>query len=437
MLQNTENHAQQSRAKQPNIVVFMTDQQNAQTIKPDHPAITPNIDRFYKKSVVFDSAFCPAPHCCPSRATFFSGLYPSQHGVWHNVEVDNAISRAPFDDVTMFPQKLKEAGYNTVFSGKWHVSAYDGPDAYGFDEVLCERTTNYGHFPRERKRYCNDWEKLYNHKELLDFDGVKKNFGQISREGYPIYHQFGVEENPFNDSTTVALACEHLRARTANKTATEIDAPFFYYVGTIGPHDPYCPPQEFIDLYKDIELTLPESFTDDLRDKPNLYRRTRDRFDLTPEEQIESMRRYLAFVSYEDSLFGQLLDTLEETGQMENTYVIYLTDHGDYLGAHGLWAKGLPCFQEAYNICALVGGADITTHRTATELVSLADIAPTILELASAPALEGIVGRSSCLCFRMQPRRPPIGARKYLPRQTAMKFTACSALCGGTNGNTY
>lgn len=399
--------------KKPNIVVFMTDQQNAQTIKPDHVAITPNIDKFYDRSLVFDKAFCPAPHCCPARATFFSGLYPSQHGIWHNVEVDNAISRGLLDGVTLFPELLSAHGYRTVFSGKWHVSGYEGPADRGFQEVLRECTTNNGRTKAQNIQYCRDWEKVYNHKEKIDLVGVKKNFGQISRVGYPIYHQFGEDPNPFGDATTVEVACEHIRARAAAKTnsnsvgqshgatsatlnQSDVQEPFFYYVGTIGPHDPYCPPQEFIDLYKDVELTLPASYADDLRDKPNLYRRTRDRFDLTKEEQIESMRRYLAFVSFEDSLFGKLMDTLTETGELENTYVLYLTDHGDYLGAHGLWAKGLPCFKEAYNICAMVGGGDITNHCISDALVSLADFAPTILALAGVEnkKIPPMVGRS-------------------------------------------
>ncbi|MFI3169833.1 MAG: sulfatase-like hydrolase/transferase, partial [Faecalibacterium sp.] len=293
--------------KKPNIVVFMTDQQNAQTIKPDHAAITPNIDKFYGKSLVFEKAFCASPHCCPSRASFFSGLYPSQHGIWHNVEVDNAISRELLDDVTLFPELLSKNGYRTVFSGKWHVSGYEGPADRGFQEVLRECTTNNGRTARQNIQYCRDWERVYNKKENIDLDGVKKSFGQISRAGYPVYHQFGEDPNPFGDATTVEVACEHIRGRAAKNNGegtnkTDAETPFFYYVGTIGPHDPYCPPQEFIDLYKDVELTLPKSYEDDLRDKPNLYRRTRDRFDLTREEQIESMRRYLAFVSFEDSL---------------------------------------------------------------------------------------------------------------------------------------
>ena len=102
--------------KRPNIVVFMTDQQNGDTIRPDHMALTPNIEEFCRSAVVLEEAFCPSPHCCPSRATFFTGLYPSQHGVWHNVEIDNAISRGVYDGVTMFPELLREKGYRNFFS---------------------------------------------------------------------------------------------------------------------------------------------------------------------------------------------------------------------------------------------------------------------------------------------------------------------------------
>ena len=80
-------------------------------------------------------------------------------------------------------------------------------------------------------------------------------------------------------------------------------------------------------------------------DKPVLYRRTKERYDqLPPEEQRECVRRFYAFCSYEDALFGKLLDALEQTGLDRNTIVIYCSDHGDYIGSHGLWAKGLPCF---------------------------------------------------------------------------------------------
>lgn len=361
--------------KRPNIVVFMTDQQNGDTLTPRYPAILPNLEAFLKNAVVMDEAYCASPHCCPSRASFFTGKYPSEHGVWNNVEVDNAISRGLYDGVVLFPEALKAAGYRTYFSGKWHVSAYEGPKDRGFDTVLHEHISNYGRFAPENKGRTKDWEVVYSKKERIAFDGEKAGFGQLVREGYPKYAQFGVNENPYGDRTTVSKACELI-------SSYEGEEPFFLYAGVKGPHDPYCPPQEFIDWYRDVKIELPENFEDTMEDKPALYRRTRERFALSKEEYIESIRRYLAFVSFEDNLFGQLLEAIRQKGIYENTYVFYLTDHGDYLGAHGLWAKGLPCFREAYHICAAISGPGIKGETHVKDLVSIVDFAPTIAEMA-------------------------------------------------------
>lgn len=374
--------------KKPNILVFMTDQQLSDTILPSNRTKTPNIDNFRQRAVQFTNAYCPAPHCCPSRATFFTGLYPSEHNIWNNVEVCNALSRRVFDGITMFPQELKSAGYQTYFSGKWHVSGYEGPLDRGFDEVLNEVTTNYGRNMQKNIPYTQDWDNYYSDNETIDNEHTVKEFGRIIRQGYPSYYQFGVEKNPFGDSDTVAVACDKI-------SSYQSENPFFMYVGTTGPHDPYCPPQEFLDMYDLDDIHLPNTFSDRMLDVPALYRRTRDAFQLTEEEHRESLRRYMAFCSYEDSLFGKLLDSLETKGILEDTIIIYLSDHGDYAGAHGLWAKGLPCYREAYNICAVIGGGIVTAQGTRNnELVSLADFAPTILELAGVETNTSFTGKS-------------------------------------------
>ena len=138
--------------KKPNIIVFMTDQQNGDTITSRYPAVIPNIEKFLEDAVIMDDAYCVSPHCCPSRASFFSGLYPSQHGIWHNVNVDNAISRGLYDDIILFPEVLKASGYQTYFSGKWHVSAYEGPADRGFDEVLNDHVAGITGLHRKIKR---------------------------------------------------------------------------------------------------------------------------------------------------------------------------------------------------------------------------------------------------------------------------------------------
>ncbi|MDC7250615.1 MAG: sulfatase-like hydrolase/transferase [Sphaerochaetaceae bacterium] len=374
--------------KKKNVLVFMTDQQNSETLKSSSKAKTPNLDKFIEKSIKFNNCHTTSPHCCPSRAGFFSGLYPSQHNIWNNVEVDNALSRTLFDGVKLFPEILKEDGYKTYFAGKWHVSAYEGPKDRGFDHVLYEYVSNYGRFKAENKPRSNDWSQVYSNKDNIKLDD-SKDFGEIVRNGYPKYYQFGVDDNPFGDNISTSKACEVLENYDS-------EDPFFMYVGTTGPHDPYCPPQKFLDLYKEVDIELPPNFDDPMYDKPALYRRTRDCFKLTREEHIESIRRYYAFVSYEDYLFGKILDTLKSTNLLEDTYVLVLTDHGDYVASHGLWAKGLPCFKEAYSIGVVLGGADINTHFENNDLLSITDFAPTILELTGNKDKLKTTGKSIC-----------------------------------------
>ena len=381
----------------PNIIVFMTDQQRGSTVLPGNPCKTPNLDRFRRRAMQFTEAFCPSPHCCPSRATFFSGLYPSEHGVWHNVEVNNAISRTTFDGVELFPEHLQAAGYETYFSGKWHVSAFDEPQDRGFDHNLYQIVSNYGNMRRRYEIHDEDWAHFYSDPDKIDGCAEQKDFGRIIRSGYPSYHQFGTDENPFTDNDTVRHAVQAIEDHSGEK-------PMFLYVGTLGPHDPYIPPKRFLDLYDPAQIQLPENFDDDLLDRPALYRRTREQFRLTREEHIESIRRYLAFCSYEDHLFGQILDAVERRGIAEDTVIFYLSDHGDTMAEHGLWAKGLPCFRGAYNICALVAGPNITPGRVDDTLISLADFAPTIEELAGIDVKGRFTGQS--LLPFLRGRRP-------------------------------
>ena len=139
-----------------------------------------------------------------------------------------------------------------------------------------------------------------------------------------------------------------------------------------------------------------------MRDKPALYRRTQERYaQLSDAEHREALRHYLAFCSYEDALFGQVCDALRETGQYESTIILYLSDHGDYAGAHGLWAKGLPCFREAYAIpllARLPGGAAGRSDYP----VCITDIAPTLLELCGVPLTRYMQGVSLAAILRGQ-----------------------------------
>lgn len=340
-------------SKAPNILIFMTDQQNGRTIygESHHRAKTPNLDAYREKAISFTNAFSPSPHCCPSRTSFFTGRYPSEHGVWNNVHVSNALTRGPRDNTPFWSRDLNDSGYKLAFAGKWHVSNWQSPAEFGWKELL---VTSLGYGTGLSLDEQRDEARARELRVLEDPgpDSGPRKPGEVIRPGWPDYTHFGTSEDPFGDGAVVDSAIAYLREESSG----DCD-PWCLYVGTLGPHDPYTPPKEFLDWYNIEEIVLPDSFDDPMDDKPGLYARTRDRFDqLTQAEHKEALRHYLAFCSYEDALFGRLLQTLEETEQAEDTIVIYLSDHGDYAAEHGLWGKGLPSFQSAYRIPLVVGG---------------------------------------------------------------------------------
>jgi arylsulfatase A-like enzyme len=157
-------------------------------------------------------------------------------------------------------------------------------------------------------------------------------------------------------------------------------------------------PQKYLDLYDVADIPLPPSYADDLTDKPAIYQRMRQTIfgQLSEREVREAIRHFWAYCTYLDNSFGQLLTALEHTGQKDNTLVLYCADHGDYCGEHGLFAKGIPCFQGAYHVPAIVRWPAFIRNpgRRVEEFVSLADFAPTFLEVAGVTTERYFAGAS-------------------------------------------
>ncbi len=378
--------------KRPNILIFMTDQQRGDSVPPYSRAITPNLDKFCQEGLTFSQAYCPAPHCCPSRATFFSGLYPAQHGVWNNVNVGNALSKGLYEGVRLWSEDLKDTGYDLYFSGKWHVSAVETPLDRGWD--MKDQKAKVGENKQEIVYQKPEETRWLKYQELASQpDKEDRGEGEILRPGYPLYTHYGVEENPKKDNEKITDAINKIKSRGQDST----DKPWCQFIGPVGPHDPYFVPQKYLDMYNINDINLPDNYQDDLADKPHLYQRTKEPFDqLTDAEHKEAIRHYLAYCTYEDALFASVLDVLEETGEADNTLVIYLSDHGDYMAEHGLWCKGLPCFKSAYHIPAAIRWPQGIENpgRDVDEFVSLADFTPTILELAGIEPEIDFIGES-------------------------------------------
>ena len=370
--------------KRPNILIFMTDHQRADTVLPEHPARTPHVVQFARQGVTFTDTFCPSPHCCPSRATFFTGLYPSRHGVWNNVCNHQALSRGLKDGVRLWSEDLADAGYRLHFCGKWHVSVEELPSDRGWTDEFVSASR-----PNEHGATWDHYRELAKTPERS-----ARGEGEILRPGYGTYRLYGsMDETGDSHDETVIFKSLDVLSRLAKG-----EEPWCLYAGVNGPHDPYVVPRRYLDLYDINDVPLPPSFADELTDKPAIYQRIRDQVfgQLSPLEVREGIRHFWAYCSYLDDMFGQILGALEGTGQAQNTLVLYCSDHADYCGEHGLFCKGIPCFRGAYHVPAIVRWPAMVERpgRQVDALVSLADFAPTFVEAAGLTPDRHLTGSS-------------------------------------------
>ena len=348
----------------PNILVVMTDQQVPFLTGAygNATAITPHLDELAARGVRFDAAYTPFPLCAPARAAFMTGRFASSFGVY-----DNACP-LPSDAPTV-AHYLTNAGYDTVLSGKMH---FVGPDQlHGFAKRL-----NTDVFPAGM-----DWVPL------------RDEHGRFPRGGHArayVPPQAGVRTwTKFlaYDEETHYRALEYLRER--GRTTPE--EPFFLVASYHHPHDPFHVTQDLWDLYEGAEIEVP-SFPPDLDSTyTELDRWLNDTHetgavDLDDPAKLRALRRaYLGLVTYVDRKLGELMAALRDTGQLENTLVVFTSDHGDMLGEHRMVQKR--CFYEWSARVPLVARfpRDEFAGTVVPEPVSLLDLIPTFLDLAGVP----------------------------------------------------
>ncbi|MCD6291274.1 MAG: sulfatase-like hydrolase/transferase [Anaerolineae bacterium] len=379
-------------SNRPNILIFMTDQEQGAVVDPGHPCQTPNADRLASQGIRFRQTYTPYAHCCPSRASFMTGLYPSRHGVFNNVCTPTAIHTGLNPGITTFSELLRDAGYRLVYSGKWHVSNEEGPADRGWEELIVTAGKGCAY---QHHRSVDQWREWAQRPE----ETGPRQRGQILRPGWGHYRLYGTipdggpkgYEN-LNDYAVVRAAVDIL------PELAQGDAPWVLFVGPLGPHDPFIVPERFASMYDPREVPLPPNYHDTLEDKPRVYQRMRRQYwsQLTEDEVRESIAHYWAYCTMEDAMLGEVLDALDATGQADNTLVIFMSDHGEYCGAHGLYMKGVPSFREAYHIpCVMRWPEGIRNPgRDVDDFITHVDFAPTFLELAGVPIPEEMAGRS-------------------------------------------
>ena len=350
------------RSDKPNILLIIADQ-----LVPfltgvyGHPVVrTPHLDRLAKRGVRFDAAYTPCPICAPARACLLTGKYSSENGVY-----DNAAP-LPCDEPTIC-HYLNRAGYDTVLSGKAH---FVGPDQlHGFRKRLIPSI-----YPTDFA-----WTKRRENKRPRSH--ARQYIGKAVRVG-------AKTRNLEFDENAHRRAMEYLGERGGSRD------PFFLCVSYNFPHEPFCPPKRYWDMYEDARIEIPQ-MPDDLdakhspMDKWLNRHHGVDRVDLQRPESLRRLRRaYYALITYIDDKVGQLLESLEENGLADDTVVIFTSDHGDMLCEKNMVQKR-SFYEWSCRVPLIVAMPDGTGKgRRCGEPVSLIDLAPTILDLAGVEASE-------------------------------------------------
>jgi len=377
-----------SKPQAPNILIFIVDEVPADYTLPGHPCRMPNVQRLAKQGLSFTRAYTCSPHCCPARATFMTGLYPSRHGVFNNVNNRTAFQMGLNSGVRTFSQHLREARYELAYAGKYHISNEESPADRGWREL-----SEYGtHIIRPKPDY---WARKA--AQPPSADGPRL-FGQMLRPGWGHVNAFGgVVDGPqalhadrFYDSAIVPAIAAVGELAAAGR-------PWCLCVSTDMDHRTAVP-RQLADLYDPDRIELPENFHDPMLDKPRVYQRMRNMLwgQLTEGEARHGLAHYYALCSMQDYYLGLLLDALDKTGQADDTLVVFLADHGDLGYQHGLADLGIPAFRPMYHIPAVMRwprGIE-QPGRVADEFVSIADFAPTFVELADRQPSDRLTGRS-------------------------------------------
>ena len=341
----------------PNFLVVMVDQLNG-TLFPDGPAPfihAPVLKSFAAQSARFNANYCSSPLCAPSRAAFMSGQLPSRTGVY-----DNAAEFP--SSVPTFAHHLRNLGYQTALCGKMH---FVGPDQlHGFEQRL---TTDI--YPADFG-WTPDWTKP---DERIDW--WYHNLSSVTQAGT------AEMSNQLEYDDEVA---HFARQKVFDLARSEDLRPFCLTVSFTHPHDPYVMRRKYWDLYEGVDIPMPSVAMAYEQQDPH-SRRLMDACDhrqsAPTSEQIRAARRaYLASISYIDEKVGDLLGALEACG-LQDTIVVFTSDHGDMLGERGLWFK-MSFFEGSARVPLLIRAPERWTGRSIGEPTSLLDVLPTLVELA-------------------------------------------------------
>lgn len=362
--------------KRPNILLLMCDQMRGDCLGiAGHPDVkTPYLDSLAYEGVRFEHAYSACPSCIPARAALFTGQSQERHGrVGYQDGVD-------WDYAAMLPRLLSDGGYHTEAIGKLHV--HPPLRRCGF----CNLTLHdgyIGYYRNPRKPWI---EHQLAHDAYVDF--LKNRHGASADVA-----DAGIECNAWIARPWLYDEMSHPTNWVVTKTLEALQRrdralPFFLMASFVRPHPPWDAPAHYLDLYTCAGLRPPAA--GDWADPERTAREGHvydSRFGSADGElRRQGMAGYYAAITHMDHQIGRILKTLEQEGVLEDTVILFLSDHGEMLFDHGLFRKVLP-YQGSVHIPLIFrvgknlgGGTGV-----ADQVAELRDIAPTLLELAGLP----------------------------------------------------
>ncbi len=355
----------------PNILWICSDQQRWDTIGAlGNPHVrTPHLDRLCASGTAFNLAFCQSPICTPSRSSFLTGLYPSTvHGCRNGNDV--WAEGAPLITKILRDQ----AGYDCGLAGKLHLAgAYRRTEPRARDDGY--RVFHWSHSPRD------EWGDHHAYRLWVAAQGA--DLGALHAAAEPIPAE--LHQTTFCADRAIAFMQE---ARSG---------PWLMSVNIFDPHAPFDPPADYRARYDADALPGPYFQASDLEAQAALkavdFQTEAKRPDACAAHELQAA--YYAMIELIDHNVGRMLKVLEDTGQRENTLVIFTSDHGEMLGDHGLVLKGCRFYEGLVRVPLILSWpGHIQSGVVSEALVELLDLAPTLLEYADVPIPDTMQGRS-------------------------------------------
>ncbi len=361
----------------PNIILIVTDDQNADTL-----AFMPTVQRLLvDQGTTFTSAYATTPLCCPSRASILTGQYAHNHSVRSNDGTSGGFPNffTSGAETLTLATSLKNNGYHTALVGKYF-------NAYPEGKVPPEGFSSPG------KRYIPPgWDEWFG---FLDFSEDGRESGPYAMYNYSVNRNGQIKQygNSPRDYQTDVLSDV---ATNFVKRSSKKPKPFFLYLTPTAPHLPSTPAPRHQTMFAGRQAPRSPSFNEaDITDKPTWLAG----FPSLPPERIATLdatyRKQAQALLAVDEMVASLLKTLEATGELDSTYIVFTSDHGVHSGDHRLVDVKLTPYDASARVPLVVRGPGVPAGQTVDALSLLSDLAPTLTDLAGAPTPDSVDGRS-------------------------------------------